>query len=94
MNFSTVAPWRSSTPFIASKQFSNVPAVQATQLLNDILTDQSMRDAIAAADIVLVNVGFNDTPWNRLDTRAGLELHRDGHPVGRDHARVYSSRGR
>ena len=46
-------------------QFSNVPAVQATQLLNNLLTDQSMRDAIAGADIVLVNVGFNDTPWNR-----------------------------
>jgi lysophospholipase L1-like esterase len=52
-------------------QFSNVPAVQATQLLNDLLTDQSMRDAIAGADIVLVNVGFNDTPWNRLDNPCG-----------------------
>jgi lysophospholipase L1-like esterase len=52
-------------------QFSNVPAVQATQLLNDLLTDRSMRDAIADADIVLVNVGFNDTPWNRLDNPCG-----------------------
>jgi lysophospholipase L1-like esterase len=30
-----------------------------------------MRDAIAGADIVLVNVGFNDTPWNRLDDPCG-----------------------
>jgi len=52
-------------------QFSNVPAVQATQLLNNLLTDQSMRDAIAGADIVLVNVGFNDTPWNRYDNPCG-----------------------
>jgi lysophospholipase L1-like esterase len=52
-------------------QLSNVPAVQATQLLNDLLTDQSMQEAIAGADIVLVNVGFNDTPWNRLDNPCG-----------------------
>jgi lysophospholipase L1-like esterase len=52
-------------------QFSNVPAVQATQLLNDLLSDQSMRDAIAGADIVLINVGFNDTPWNRYDNPCG-----------------------
>jgi lysophospholipase L1-like esterase len=30
-----------------------------------------MRDAIAGADIVLVNVGFNDTPWGRLDNPCG-----------------------
>jgi lysophospholipase L1-like esterase len=48
-------------------EFSALPAVQATQLLNDILSDESLRSAIAGADIVLMNVGFNDTPWNRVD---------------------------
>jgi lysophospholipase L1-like esterase len=52
-------------------QFSNLPAVEATQLLNDLLTDQSLRNAIADADIILINVGFNDTPWNRLDNPCG-----------------------
>jgi lysophospholipase L1-like esterase len=48
-------------------QFSNEPAVQATQLYANLLTDPSLREDVAGADIVLVNVGFNDTPWNRLD---------------------------
>jgi lysophospholipase L1-like esterase len=56
---------------LTAVQFSNLPAVQETQLLNDLLTDRSMRDAIAGADIVLVNVGFNDTPWGRLDNPCG-----------------------
>lgn len=51
----------------ATVQLSNLPAMQATQLRNAILTDASLREAIAGADIVLVNVGHNDTPWNRLD---------------------------
>jgi lysophospholipase L1-like esterase len=58
-------------------RLSNVPAVQTTALRDQILTDASVRDAIAAADIVLVNVGFNDTPWNRLDNpcdAANLEV--------------------
>ena len=48
-------------------QISNVPPVQASHLLHRILTDASLREAIAAADIVVVNVGVNDTPWNRFD---------------------------
>ena len=48
-------------------KLSNVPPVQASHLLHRILTDASLREAIAAADIVVVNVGHNDTPWNRFD---------------------------
>jgi hypothetical protein len=48
-------------------KLSNVPPVQASHLLHRILTDASLRGAIAAADIVVVNVGHNDTPWNRWD---------------------------
>ena len=51
----------------AAIKLSNVPAVQATQLLFHLLTDASLRDAVANADIVVVAVGINDTPWNRLD---------------------------
>lgn len=46
---------------------SALPAVQASSLLNDILVDPGLRDAIRSADVVIVNVGFNDTPWNRYD---------------------------
>jgi lysophospholipase L1-like esterase len=52
-------------------EFSALPAVQSSQLLDDILTDQSLRTAIADADIVVVNVGFNDTPWGRIDNPCG-----------------------
>jgi lysophospholipase L1-like esterase len=55
----------------ASIQLSALPPVQAAQLLNDILVDPQLRDAIRSADIVVVNVGFNDTPWNRFDNPCG-----------------------
>jgi lysophospholipase L1-like esterase len=48
-------------------QHSGVSPVQASHLLHRILTDASLREAIADADIVVVNVGHNDTPWNRWD---------------------------
>ena len=51
----------------AAIRLSNLHAMQASQLRNNILTDPSLRDAIATADIVLVTVGHNDTPWNRYD---------------------------
>lgn len=48
-------------------RLSNVPPVQTDALRDRLLTDAALREAIASADIVLVNVGFNDTPWNRFD---------------------------
>ena len=44
-----------------------MPPVQASHLFHRILTDASLREAIAGADIVVVNVGKNDTPWSRWD---------------------------
>ena len=32
-----------------------------------ILTDSPLRRKIANADIIVISIGFNDTPWNRLD---------------------------
>lgn len=46
---------------------SNVPAVDVSALLARILTDDSVRRDIANADIVVISIGYNDTPWNRLD---------------------------
>lgn len=48
-------------------QLSNVPAVDASALLAQILTDGSVRHDVANADIIVISIGFNDTPWNRLD---------------------------
>jgi lysophospholipase L1-like esterase len=48
-------------------ELSALPAIESGPLLNDILSNDSLRAAIAGADIVIVNVGFNDTPWNRVD---------------------------
>jgi hypothetical protein len=51
----------------AAVQLSNVPAGQVTSLYADILTDESLREAIRHADIIVISIGFNDTPWGRLD---------------------------
>jgi lysophospholipase L1-like esterase len=51
----------------AAVELSALPPVQARQLLNDILTDGALRQALAGADVVVISVGFNDTPWNRFD---------------------------
>ena len=51
----------------AAIQLSGLPPVQTGQLLNDLLTDPKLRASIASADVVIVDVGFNDTPWNRFD---------------------------
>jgi lysophospholipase L1-like esterase len=50
-----------------SFQFSNVPAGQLDGALRHLLTDPSLRKAIAGADIVVIGFGLNDTPWGRLD---------------------------
>jgi lysophospholipase L1-like esterase len=52
---------------LASIEFSALPGVQATSLLNDILSDTTLRHALAGADVIVISVGFNDTPWNRFD---------------------------
>jgi lysophospholipase L1-like esterase len=59
----------------SATHLSNLPAVQASALRDQLLTDESLRTAIASADIVIVNVGFNDTPWNRLDNPCGAANH-------------------
>jgi lysophospholipase L1-like esterase len=46
---------------------SKLPPIQVDVLRDQILTDPSLRAAIADADIIVVDVGFNDTPWNRYD---------------------------
>jgi lysophospholipase L1-like esterase len=51
----------------AAIELSALPPVEASGLLNDLLVDQGLRASVASADIVLINVGFNDTPWNRID---------------------------
>ena len=48
-------------------ELSNVPTVDASALLAQILTDPAVRNDITDADIIVITVGFNDTPWNRLD---------------------------
>lgn len=48
-------------------ELSNVPTVDASALLAQILTDPAVRRDIRNADIIVITVGFNDTPWNRLD---------------------------
>ena len=48
-------------------QLSNVPAVDAGALLAQVLTSAAVRHDIANADIIVLSIGFNDSPWGRLD---------------------------
>ena len=61
----------------AANQLSNVPPVQVATVKSHLLTDASLRTAIAGADIVLVNVGINDMRMVRpvrRPMRRGTEL--------------------
>ena len=62
----------------AAIQFSNEPAVEAPRVLRDLEHDAAIRAAVGGADIVVLNVGYNDTPWNRLDDPRGAA---PGYPV-------------
>ncbi len=48
-------------------ELSNVPAGDASALLAQVLTDGATRQDIRTADMIVISVGFNDTPWGRLD---------------------------
>lgn len=41
--------------------------LQVDDLLMELRTDVSRRDALANADIIIVGIAFNDTPWIRND---------------------------
>jgi lysophospholipase L1-like esterase len=43
------------------------PMLQVDALLKELKTDASRRDALADADIIIVSIAFNDTPWLRSD---------------------------
>ena len=44
-----------------------VPGAEVAQLLAQVQGFAGPREAIAAADVVVVTIGFNDLPFNRLD---------------------------
>jgi lysophospholipase L1-like esterase len=43
------------------------PMLRVDALLEELKTDVSRRDALASADIIIVSIAFNDTPWLRSD---------------------------
>jgi len=43
------------------------PMLQVDALLEELKTDAYRRDALANADIIIVSIAFNDTPWLRSD---------------------------
>ncbi|HJU82380.1 MAG TPA: SGNH/GDSL hydrolase family protein [Acidimicrobiia bacterium] len=46
--------------------------IETEKLLNDLREWDAMREAISEADIVVVDIGYNDTPWNRFDDPCGV----------------------
>jgi lysophospholipase L1-like esterase len=43
------------------------PMLKVDALLDELKTDAFRRDALANADIIIVSIAFNDTPWLRSD---------------------------
>ena len=43
------------------------PMLKVDALLDELKTDALRRDALANADIIIVSIAFNDTPWLRSD---------------------------
>jgi len=43
------------------------PMLRVDALLEELKADASRRDALANADIIIVSIAFNDTPWLRSD---------------------------
>jgi lysophospholipase L1-like esterase len=44
-----------------------VPNAEATDVLDQIRSDKPLRAELSRADLIVVQIGINDTPWNRLD---------------------------
>ena len=44
-----------------------VPDSEASDLLDQVKNDEATRAALKRANVVVIDIGFNDTPWNRLD---------------------------
>ena len=48
-----------------------IPGGEATDVLHQVTGDEEVRAALGAADVVVVTLGINDSPWNRLDDPCG-----------------------
>ena len=49
---------------VAVSNLSQDTEINSSDLRREMLSNASMRDAVAAARIVTVSIGHNDTPWN------------------------------
>jgi lysophospholipase L1-like esterase len=52
---------------VRTQNLSTHDNLTGARLVERIRTSTPIRTAVAAADIVIVNIGHNDTPWNSLD---------------------------
>jgi lysophospholipase L1-like esterase len=52
---------------VRAQNLSTHDNLTGARLVERIRTSAPMRTALDAADIVIVNIGHNDTPWNSLD---------------------------
>lgn len=52
---------------VRAQNLSTHDNLTGARLVERIRASTPMRTAVAAADIVIVNIGHNDTPWNSLD---------------------------
>lgn len=52
---------------VAVHNLSEHTGLQTAGLLSELRDDPVRRDALAGADVIIVSIGHNDTPWNRAD---------------------------
>lgn len=52
---------------VATQNLSQHDNLTTARLKDELARSSALRRAIASADVILVSIGFNDTPWNSLD---------------------------
>jgi lysophospholipase L1-like esterase len=52
---------------VTAQNLSQHDNLTTARLKDELLHSSALRRAIASADVILVSIGFNDTPWNSLD---------------------------
>jgi lysophospholipase L1-like esterase len=52
---------------VEAENLSTHDNLTGARLLDRIRTDQAVRTAVSRADVVIVSIGRNDTPWNSTD---------------------------
>src|SRR4051794_34852180 len=84
--------WRSTAKWSVEVSSLAVSEFNASDLLAHVKGNDATRGALKKADLIVVQLGVNESPWNGIDDRAAPHR-RSRDPVVRDHRRLNPARG-